>query len=115
MRQETGAKEGTEITKKGGMVVREISVEGNPVNRAHIHAGIIPVHKNHADVEVTHIPENHANIGTILILESHGDAEVTLIPKNHVDIGTVHVHAGMLTGVRIPQGSDVPTTQLWTL
>ena len=97
------------------MVVREINVEGNPVNRAHIHARIIPVHKNHADTEVTHIPENHANAGTVLILKSHGDAEVTLIPENHVDVGTVHIHAGMLTGVRIPQRSDVPNTQLWTL
>ena len=97
------------------MVVREISVEGNLVNRAHIHARIIPVHKNHADTKVTHIPENHANAGTVLILKSHGDAKVTLIPENHVDVRTVHVHAGMLTGVRIPQRSDVPNTQLWTL
>ena len=95
--------------------MREIGVEGNPVNRAHIHASIIPVHKNHADAKVTHIPKNHTNAGIVLILESHGNAEVTLIPENHVDVGTVRVHSGMLTGVRIPQRSDVPTTQLWTL
>ena len=92
-------------------------MEGNLVNPTFVHAGIIPVHKNHADAEFTHIPENHVDAGTILILESHNDAEVTLIPENHVNVGTVHihVHAGMLTGVWIPQRSDVPTTQLWTL
>ena len=86
------------------MVVWEISVEGNPVNSTLVHAGIILVHKNHADAEVTHIPENHVDAGTILILESHNDEEITLIPKNHVNVGTVHIHvyAGMMTEVWIP-------------
>ena len=80
-------------------------MKGNPVNPAHVHAEIVPVHKNHVDT------------GTILILENHSETEVTLIPENHVDVetGTVHVHSSMLTGVRIPQMSDVPTTQLWML
>ena len=77
--------------------------EGNPTNPAHVHAEIVPIHKNHADAEVTLIPENHVDAGTVLILE------------NRIDIGTVHVRTGMLTGVWIPQRSDVPTTQLWTL
>ena len=68
-------------------------------------------------VKATLILKNHINAGTILILENHSEIEVTLIPENHVDVetGTVHVHASMLTGVRIPQRSDVPTTQLWML
>ena len=56
----------------------EINVGGNPTNPVHVHVGIIPIHKNHAN------------------------AEATLIPENRVDIGTVHVRVGMLIGVRIP-------------
>ena len=80
-------------------------MKGNPVNPAHVHAEIVPVHKNHVDT------------GTILILENHSETEVTLIPENHVDVETetVHVHSSMLTGVRIAQRSDIPTTQLWML
>ena len=70
-----------------------IGVKGDPVNMDHVHTEIVPIHKNHDDAEVTLIPENHVNVGTVHI----------------------HVHAGMLTGVWIPQRSDVPTTQLWTL
>ena len=73
------------------MVVWEIGVGGNPTNPAHVHAGIVPVHKNHIDTEATLIPENHVDAGTVLIL------------KNQVDIKIVHVRAGMLTKVRIPQ------------
>ena len=72
------------------MVVWEIGVGGNPTNPAHIHAWIVHVHKNHADIEVTLIPENHVDAGTVLIFE------------NRVDVKTVHVRAGMLIGVRIP-------------
>ena len=81
----------------------EIGVGGNPTNLAYVYAGIVPVHKNHADVEATLILENHVDPGTVLILE------------NRVDVGTVHVCAGMLTEVRIPQRRDGPTTQLWML
>ena len=69
------------------MVVWGIDVEGNPVDPAHVHTRIVPVHKNHVD------------IGIVLILENHVDAGVTLIPENHVDVKTVHVRASMLTGV----------------
>ena len=86
MRQEIGAREWTEITKKEGMVVWGIDVEGNPVKPTHVHSGIVPVHENHVDA------------GIVLILENHVDAEVTLILENHVDVRTVHVRAGMLTG-----------------
>ena len=85
------------------MVVWEISVGGNPTNPAHVHAGIVPVHKNHIDTKATLIPENHVDAGTVLIL------------KNQVDIKTVHVRAGMLTKVRIPQKSNGHTMQLWML
>ena len=68
------------------MVVWGIDVEGNPVDPAHVHTRIVPVHKNHVDA------------GTFLILENHVGAEVTLILENHVDVRTVHVRAGMLTG-----------------
>ena len=57
----------------------EVNVGGNPTNPVHVHAGIVPVHKNHADTEAT------------------------LIPENHVDDRTVHVRAGMLIGVQIPR------------
>ena len=79
------------------MVVWEIGVGEDLTNPAHVHVGIVPVHKNHADAEVNFIPENHVNVGTVLIFE------------NRVNVGTIHVHASMLTEVQIPQRSDVPT------
>ena len=63
-------------------------MEGNPVNLA------------------------HANAETIT--ENPADARVTLILEDHADDETIHVRTGMLTGVQIPQKSNVPTTQLWT-
>ena len=63
---------------------------GKPTNPAHIHAGIVHVHKNHADTEITLIPKNHVDARTVLILE------------NQVDVKTVHVRTSMLIGVRIP-------------
>ena len=86
-------------------------MEGNPVNLAHVHTKIVP--ENHADARVAPILEDHVDVEAVLVLENHVD-EITLIPENHVDDGIVHVRTGMLTGVQIPQNSDVPTTQLWT-
>ena len=71
---------------------------GNSTNPAYVHVGIVPVHKNHADAEVTLIPENHVDAGIVLIL------------KNRIDVGIIQVRAGIRTGVQIPQRSDVPTT-----
>ena len=81
------------------MVVWEIGVGGNPTNPAHVHAGIVPVHKNHIDTEATLIPENHVDAGTALIHANHADTEVILFPKSHVVDETVCVRAGMLTEV----------------
>ena len=84
------------------MVVWEISVGGagggNSTNPAYVHVGIVPVHKNHADTEVTLIPENHVDTGIVLILE------------NRIDVGIVQVCVCIWTGVQIPQRSDVPIT-----
>ena len=74
------------MTEKGGMVVRETDVRRDPINLVPVHVGIVPIHKN------------HVNAGTVPILESS------------VDVGTVHFHTDMLTGVRVPQRSDDPTT-----
>ena len=102
-KREVDAREGTKITEKWGMVVWGINMEADPVNLAHIHAEIVPIHENHVDAR------------TILIWANHVDAKVTHIPENLVDNRIIHVHASMLTGVQIPQRSDVPTTQLWML
>ena len=74
------------MTEKGGMVVRETDVRRDPISLVPVHVGIVPIHKN------------HVNAGTVPILESS------------VDVGTVHFHTDMLTGVRVPQRSDDPTT-----
>ena len=81
-----GTEEGTKMTEKGGMVVRETDVRRDPISLVPVHVGIVPIHKN------------HVNAGTVPILESS------------VDVGTVHFHMDMLTGVRVPQRSDDPTT-----
>ena len=88
-----------------------IVMEGNPVNLAHTNVETVP--KNLADIGVDLILEDHADVGTVLVLKNRVD-KVTLIPKNHVGDEIVHVRTGMLTGVQIPQRSNVPTTQLWT-
>ena len=51
---------------------------GDPTNPIPVHAGIVPIHKNHADT------------GIVLILE------------NCINVETVHVRASMLTEVWIP-------------
>ena len=56
LRQEIDAREETEIIEKGGMVVWEIGVGEDPTNLAHVHVGIVPIHKNHADAEVNLFP-----------------------------------------------------------
>ena len=64
---------------------------GDPTNPIPVHAGIVPIHKNHADT------------GIVLILE------------NCINVETVHVRASMLTEVWIPQRSDSLTRLLWML
>ena len=81
-----GTEEGTKMTEKGGMVVRETDVRRDPISLVPVHVGIVPIHKN------------HVNAGTVPILESS------------VDVGTVPFHTDMLTGVQVPQRSDDPTT-----
>ena len=54
-----------------------IDVGRDPTSPVPIHAGIVP------------IPENHVVVATIPIL------------KSRVDVETIHIHADMLTGVRI--------------
>ena len=91
------------MTKKGGLVVREIDVGWDPISQVLVHTGIVPIHKNHVDAGTVPIPESHVDAGTVPILESH------------VNTGTIHVHASMPTGVRIPRMSDGPTTLPWML
>ena len=91
MRQEVGAREGTKITEKGGMVAWKIEVRRDPV-------GLVPV-----NVGIVTFPENHADAGTASILESR------------INAGLVHVQADMLTKVQIPRRSDSPTAPLWML
>ena len=86
-------------------------MEGNPVNPARVNAETIP--KSPTDTGVILILEDHADAGTVLVIENRVD-KVTLIPEDHADDETIHVRTGMLTGVQIPQKSNVPTTQLWT-
>ena len=93
-----GTEEGTKMTEKGGMVVRETDVRRDPISLVPVHVGIVPIHKNHVNAGTVPIPKNHVNAGTVPILESS------------VDVGTVHFHTDMLTGVRVPQRSDDPTT-----
>ena len=69
----------------------EIEVRKDPASSILVNTGIVP------------FPENHADAGTAPILESRINAEL------------VHIHADMLTKVRIPRRSDSPTTLLWML
>ena len=88
-------------------------MEGNPVNLAHANAETIT--ENPVDARVTLILEDHADVKATLILKNHINVGTVLILENSVDVGTVHIRAGMLIEVRIPQGKDVPTMQLWML
>ena len=78
------------MTEKEGKIVWGIDVGRDPTSLVLVHVGIVPIHKNHADVGATPIPENHIIARTVLILGSR------------IDVGSTHVHAGMLTGVQIP-------------
>ena len=78
MKQEVGAREGTEITEKGGTIVWEIEVGRDPTSPVPVNPGTVP------------FPENHVDAGIAPILESR------------INAGTVHVHANMPTEVRIP-------------
>ena len=103
------------MTEKGGMVVREIDVGRDPTSPVPIHAGIIPIHKNHVNVETTPVHKNHVDVGTVPIPENYIGVGTIPILESRVDVGIVHVHANMPTGVWIPQRSDSPTTLLWML
>ena len=103
------------MTKKGGMVVREIDVGRDPTSSVPVHAKIIPIHKNHTDIGTTSVHKNHVDAGTVPIPENHVDAKTDPILESYVDAETVHIHVDMLTGVRIPQRSNSPTTLLWIL
>ena len=91
MKQEVGARERNEITKKGGMVAWEIEVRTDPADLVPVNVGIVP------------FPENHTDAGTAPILESR------------INVRPIHVHVDIPTEVRIPWRSDNPTTPLWTL
>ena len=103
------------MTKKGGMVVREIDVGRDPTSPVPVHAKIIPIHKNHTDIGTTSVHKNHVDAGTVPIPENHVDVGIVPILDSHIDSGTVHIHTNMLIGVRIPKRSDGPTTLLWML
>ena len=103
------------MTEKGGMVVREIDVGRDLTSSVPIHAGIIPIHKNHVDVGTTPVHKNHVDAGTVPIPENHVVVATIPILKSRVDVETVHIHADMLTGVRILQKSNGLTTLLWML
>ena len=92
------------------MIMWGTTMEGNPVNPAHVNDGIVP--ENHADTGLDPIPEDHVDAGTVPILGNHV-GEVTLIPKNHVDEETVYIRTSMLTKVRTLRRSNGPTTLLW--
>ena len=86
-------------------------MEGNPTNLAQANTETVP--KNPTDVGVALVLEDHDDARTVLVLENRVD-KVTIIPENHAGDWTVHVRISMLTGVQIPQKSNIPTTQLWT-
>ena len=100
------------MTEKGRIVVKEINVVKDPTSPVPIHAGIVPIHKNHVDVGTALVHKNHVNAGTVPILENHVNAGTVPILESCVDVGTIHVHVDMLTGVRIPQRSNGPTMPL---
>ena len=89
------------------MIMWGTVMEGNPVNLARVNAETIP--KSLVDAGVVLILEDHADVGIVLVLENRVD-KVTHIPEDHADNETVHIRTGMLTGVQIPQKSNVPTT-----
>ena len=103
------------MTKKGGMVVRKTDVGRDPTSPVPVHAGIIPIHKNHANVGTTPVHKNHVDAGTVPIPENHVNAETIPILESYVNAGTIHIHVDILTRVRIPQRSNGPTTLLWML
>ena len=93
-----GTREGTKI---GGLVVREIDVGWDSISPVPVHAGIVPIHKNHVDVGTTPVHKNHVDAGTVPIPENHVVVATIPILKSRVDVETIHIHADMLTGVRI--------------
>ena len=90
MRQGIGAKEGTETTEKGGMIVWEVEAK---------RALASPVPDNSG---IGHFPENHIDTGIACILERRVSAE------------TIHGHTDMTTVIRIPRRNGNPTMLPWT-
>ena len=89
------------MTEKGRIVVKEINVVKDPTSPVPIHAGIVPIHKNHVDVGTALVHKNHVNAGTVPILENHVNAGTVPILESRVDAGTIHIHANMPIEVRI--------------
>ena len=89
------------MTKKGGMVVREINVGRDPTSLVPIHAGIVTIHKNHVDVGTAPIHKNHVDTRIVPILENHVNAGTVPILESRVDAGIVHIHTNMPIEVRI--------------
>ena len=79
-----GTKEGTEITKKGDLIMGKIIIGQGLVDLVPVDAKIIRIHGNPVDVNTIHIHESPVNVGTI------------------------HIHMSMQTGVRIPQKNERP-------
>ena len=92
------------MTKKIGMVVREINVGKDPTSPVPVHVGTIPIHKNHVDVGIVPVHKNHINAGTVPIPENHIDVEIVPILESRVNSRTIHIHVDMLIGVWIPRG-----------
>ena len=78
-----------------------IDVGRDPTSPVPIHAGIVPIHKNHVDVGTTPVHKNHVDAGTVPIPENHVVIATIPILKSRVDVETIHIHADMLTGVQI--------------
>ena len=91
------------MIEKGGLVVREIDVGRDSINPVPVHAGIVPIRKNHVDAR------------TVPILESHDDTRTFPNLESCVNARTVHDHMYMPTEVQIPQRSNGPTMLLWML
>ena len=89
------------MTEKGGMVVKEIDVGRDPTSPVPVHAGIIPIHKNHFKVETAPVHKNHVDVGTVPIPKNYIGVGTVPILESRVDTGIVHIHANMPIEVRI--------------
>ena len=103
------------MIEKGGLVVREIDVGRDSINPVPVHAGIVPIRKNHVNARTVPILENYVDARTVPILESHDDTRIVPNLESRVNARIVHDHADMSTEVQIPQRSNDPTMLLWML